>query len=115
MTTLCEGDFLLPPLNWEQRSLIGEPACHVYPWTRRDLAAIGRGERRALTWGLPEQTGPADVGQQVVDIGGGLQVLRVHRRLDGSEQSNRIMPKTLQQRFLTITKPTFTAFARSTF
>lgn len=40
---------------------------------------------RALTWGLPGQPRPADVGQQVIDVGGGLHVLRVHRRLRGWE------------------------------
>lgn len=40
----------------------------------------------ALTRGLAGQTGPADVGQQVVDVGGGLHVLRVHRRLRGSDR-----------------------------
>lgn len=40
-----------------------------------------------LTWGFPEQSGPANVGQQVVNVGGRLHVLRVHRRLERQTQS----------------------------
>lgn len=36
-----------------------------------------------LTRGFAEQSGPADVGEQVVDVGGGLHVLRVHWCLQG--------------------------------
>ena len=55
------------------------------------MLLVGRktAESSVLTWGLSEQSGPADVGQQVIDVGGGLHILCVHRRLDGQTKDTK--------------------------
>lgn len=45
------------------------------------------------TWGLSEQSGPADIGQQVVDVWGWLHVLCVHRRLEIRNEKQKHLGK----------------------